>query len=61
LLLLVAPACWPLFALGVIARFWVAYATAEKVLHDPLTRDLWYLIPVQDVLSFVVWVGGFLG
>jgi len=61
LLVAMAPRLWPLFVLSAIVRFWAAYATSQKVLHDPLMRDLWYLIPVQDVLSFLAWVGGFWG
>ena len=59
LLLTVAPFLWPLAALSLLARFWAAHATSQRVLHDPLTRDLWYLIPLQDVLSFMVWIGAF--
>ena len=60
-LLLVAHTLWPLVALSVIFRFWMADATSQKVLRDPLTRDFWYLIPVQDILSFVIWIAGFWG
>jgi ceramide glucosyltransferase len=58
LLVALAPATWPLFGLSLIFRFWAAYATSQNVLSDPLARGLWYLIPVQDVLSFMVWTGG---
>jgi ceramide glucosyltransferase len=52
---------WPVLALAVTVRFWAAYATSQKILRDPLTRDLWYLVPVQDCLSFMIWMGGFIG
>jgi uncharacterized Tic20 family protein len=31
------------------------------VLRDPLVRAKWWLLPVQDVLGFLVWFGGFIG
>jgi len=31
------------------------------VLRDPLTRRLWWLTPLQDIASFLVWVAGFFG
>ena len=55
------PASWPLLLLTLALRSGAALATAEFVLHDPLLRTQWWLLPVQDVLGFVVWMGGFLG
>lgn len=60
-LLAVEPATWPGFLVTILLRMRAAHATAEKVLHDPLCRRRWYLIPVQDVLSFGFWVAGFFG
>ncbi len=54
-------AAWPLVLLAVLLRAGAAWATAAGVLQDPLTRKQWWLLPLQDVLSFLVWVGGFLG
>ena len=34
---------------------------AQHVLHDPLTRRLWWLVPLQDIAGFLVWIGGFFG
>jgi ceramide glucosyltransferase len=31
------------------------------VLNDRLTARLWYLVPVQDFLSFAFWAAGFFG
>ena len=36
-------------------------ATAGHVLHDPLAGRLFFLVPVQDLLSFGMWIGGFFG
>ncbi|MBI1786448.1 MAG: glycosyl transferase, partial [Acidobacteria bacterium] len=38
-----------------------AWACAGWVLHDPLTRSRWWLLPVQDVLAFLMWLAGFFG
>ncbi len=61
LLLLVRPDWWPA-AVGIsVARIAAAYATASRILNDPLTARRWYLVPVQDLLSFVFWLAGFFG
>ncbi|HWG88643.1 MAG TPA: bacteriohopanetetrol glucosamine biosynthesis glycosyltransferase HpnI [Candidatus Acidoferrales bacterium] len=62
-LLLVAlwPAAWPLLIATVALRGAAAIATAGFVVHDPLLRRQWWLLPLQDVLGFLVWLGGFLG
>ncbi len=62
-LLLVAcvPKAWPLLALALVFRAAAAWAVAGWVLHDPLARRRWWLVPVQDILSFFVWIAGFFG
>ncbi len=55
------PHAWPLFLLTVVFRAGAAGAVAGWVLADPLTRERWWLVPVQDVLSFFVWIAGFFG
>jgi ceramide glucosyltransferase len=61
LLWLMAPKLWPLVAVTAIFRGLAAWSAAEWVLHDPLTRRRWWLIPIQDLISFLVWVSGFFG
>jgi ceramide glucosyltransferase len=61
LLCLVAPKLWPLAAVTTLFRALAAWSTAEWVLHDPLTRRRWWLIPIQDLMSLLVWVWGFFG
>jgi ceramide glucosyltransferase len=56
-----APALWPVAAALAALRFASVWATAGTVLHDPLTRRCWWMLPVQDMLSFGVWIGGFFG
>jgi ceramide glucosyltransferase len=61
LLWLLAPKLWPLVAVTALFRALAAWSTAEAVLHDPLTRSKWWLIPFQDLISACVWVAGFFG
>jgi ceramide glucosyltransferase len=55
------PDWWPAVLLTVVVRSFAAISTAGQILRDPLTKRLWYLVPVQDVLSFLFWVAGFFG
>ncbi len=55
------PPWWPCLMVTAILRAAAAWATAGPVLHDPLTRRHWWLVPFEDILSFVVWIGGFFG
>jgi ceramide glucosyltransferase len=54
-------AAWPFVLLTLVLRYGAALATSEFVLRDRLLRRQWWLLPVQDVLGFLVWIGGFLG
>jgi ceramide glucosyltransferase len=55
------PQWWPVLAITGLLRATAAWATASAVLHDPLTARRWYLVPVQDIASFLVWIAGFFG
>lgn len=55
------PSAWPALAVTALLRAWAAHATAARVLHDPLCRREWYLVPLQDMLSFAFWAAGFFG
>ena len=61
LLGLAAPKLWPLLVATIFFRALAAWSTANWVLHDPLTRRRWWLVPIQDLMSFLVWVAGFFG
>src|SRR5262249_27284253 len=53
---------WRALALTtIVLRAIAGWATAWLVLRDRLTARLFWLVPVQDVLSFAMWVGGFFG
>jgi ceramide glucosyltransferase len=55
------PSWWPVVAVTAAFRAASGIATAGLALRDPLSRRLWWLVPVQDVASFIVWVAGFFG
>jgi ceramide glucosyltransferase len=55
------PAWWPVVLATLALRAVSGWATVEHVLRDRLTRRRWWMIPLQDLLQFVVWVGGFFG
>jgi ceramide glucosyltransferase len=55
------PAAWPVLFLTLFLRGSAAWATARKIVHDPVTQKQWWLLPVQDVIGFFVWISGFVG
>lgn len=61
LLWAVRPAWWPAAVATLILRIAAGWATAGYVLHDPVVRRLWWLVPVQDFASLLAWIGGFFG
>lgn len=61
LLCAVSPAWWPVLAVTAVLRAASAWATAGHVLGDSLTRRQWWLVPLQDAASFLVWCAGFFG
>jgi ceramide glucosyltransferase len=61
LLLVVAPWAWPLALVAVGLRIANAWQVSQQILADPLTRHHSLLVPVQDVVSFLYWIAGFVG
>jgi len=61
LLCAVKPEWWPVLAVTAVFRAVAGWAAAGHVLRDPLTRHLWWLTPLQDIASFLVWIAGFFG
>ncbi len=55
------PAAWPVLFLTMILRGAAALATARYIVHDPVTQEQWWLLPVQDVIGFFIWISGFVG
>jgi len=61
LLVAIRPSWWPLAAFTGILRAAAAWATAERVLRDPLTGRLWWLVPLADIAGFLLWLAAFFG
>jgi ceramide glucosyltransferase len=61
LLWAIQPEWWPVVPLAVVFRAAAGWVTAMYALDDPLTRRLWWLGPIQDLASFLVWLAGFFG
>ena len=55
------PAAWPVLFLTLFLRGGAALATARSIVHDPVTQKQWWLLPVQDVIGFFIWISGFVG
>jgi ceramide glucosyltransferase len=48
--------------LGALAtRLWLAFELAARLLEDRAALRRCWLIPLQDAISFITWIGGFLG
>jgi ceramide glucosyltransferase len=61
LLWMLQPAWWPLAMATLLLRAIAGFFTAGYVLHDGLTGRFFWLVPVQDFLSFAMWFAGFFG
>lgn len=57
----VLPAMWWVLIPTAVLRAWAAHEVSGLTLRDPLCRRWWFLVPVQDLLSFAFWVAGFFG
>jgi len=55
------PRLWPVAALTAALRAWNAWEVGWRLLRDPLTARRWWLVAVQDLLAFAVWIAGFFG
>ncbi len=53
-----SPVLWPVAALSIALRAVSARVCASRVLRGRFT---WWLLPVQDILAFLVWIAGFFG
>ncbi|MBZ5621015.1 MAG: bacteriohopanetetrol glucosamine biosynthesis glycosyltransferase HpnI [Acidobacteriia bacterium] len=58
---LVLPATWPLLVVTVVFRALSVAAIAGWVLRDSLCARLFWALPLQDILAFLIWVAGFFG
>ena len=57
-----AAAGWPVAAVGLMAlRLTSGLLAGVGVLRDPLTRRLWWLMPVRDLFGLAIWAAGLFG
>jgi ceramide glucosyltransferase len=56
-----APQAWPALTLTLPLRAWAAYEVASRTLRVQLDARSWTLLPLQDLLSFCLWIAGFQG
>ena len=61
LLVACAPQTWPALLLTVALRAWAAHEVASRTLKVALNLRAWMLLPLQDLLSFGLWIAGFYG
>jgi ceramide glucosyltransferase len=63
LLFLAAPFWWSgsLLLAVTAARLWLTYELGLRLLNDRESLRRFWMIPLQDMLSFGAWVGGFMG
>ena len=60
LLVAVTPVWWPVLVAAAIFRAATAWATAGRVLHDPLTRRLWWIAAAGRMSPALLVAGGIL-
>lgn len=63
---LLAALAWPthagvILAITVALRALAGWSVSQLALGDPLCRRWWFLVPLQDLLSFAFWLAGFFG
>ena len=52
---------WGFALIGLMFRAGVQFSTAIWVLDDPLVERFWWLLPLEDLASFLTWILGFFG
>jgi len=55
------PVWWPVLVVTAAFRALAAWSAAGRVLRDPLLRQYWWLVPLQDLASMTLWLAGFFG
>lgn len=55
------PEWWPAAAFSIAMRAVAIWATAGWVLRDSGTLRRWWLVPAEEIVTFVFWILGFFG
>lgn len=61
LLVACAPQAWPALGVTLALRAWAAHEVASRTLGVALNLRAWMFLPLQDLLSFGLWIAGFHG
>ena len=61
ILLAVAPGAWGFALIALVFRAGMDAMMGLWVLNDPLMARYWWLLPIEEILSFIAWVLGFFG
>ena len=52
---------WSVLGITWLFRFAMAWTVGIRTLNDPIARKLLWLVPVSDLIRFVMWCAGFVG
>ncbi len=61
ILVALTPQAWPALVFTALLRAWGAYEVASRTLAQRLDVRSWTLLPLQDLISFFLWIAGFQG
>jgi ceramide glucosyltransferase len=61
ILWIAVPGAWGFAFVALLFRACMQWSTAIWVLEDPLVARYWWLLPIEDLASFVAWALGFFG
>ncbi|MFO5494098.1 MAG: bacteriohopanetetrol glucosamine biosynthesis glycosyltransferase HpnI, partial [Cuspidothrix sp.] len=52
---------WSVLSITLPMRFIMAWVIGVKVLNDAVTKKYFWLIPIADIVRFIIWCCGFVG
>ncbi|WP_026100378.1 bacteriohopanetetrol glucosamine biosynthesis glycosyltransferase HpnI [Fortiea contorta] len=52
---------WLVLIITWVMRLLMGWVVSVKILHDPVAKKFWWVIPVRDLISFVIWCLGWMG